>query len=77
MTLGTGIYAQSIHCCECSGKVRLLHARVIQSRREGKIHVEFETVCPGCGRWDTSVRVTEDLPENERAFCRDEKIQGI
>jgi hypothetical protein len=46
-------------------------------RREGKAHVEFETVCTHCGRWDISVRCEEDLPEHEKAFCRKEKLPGI
>ncbi len=77
MTLGTGTYAQSIYCCDCEGKVRLLHARILPWRRQGNIYVEFETVCPHCGRWDTSIRVTEELPESERAFCHREKLEGI
>ena len=77
MALDTGIYAQSIYCCDCEGKVRLLHARILRWRRLGKTHVEFETICPHCGRWETSIRVTENLPENERAFCHKEKLNWI
>jgi len=77
MALRIGTFAQSIYCCDCEGKVRLLHARNLPWRREGHIHVEFETICPHCGRWDVSVRALEDLPESERAFCRREKLAGV
>ncbi len=77
MALGIGTYAQCINCCDCEGKVRLLHARALPWRRKGNIHVEFDTICPHCGRWDTSIRVLEDLPESERVFCHKEKLIGF
>ena len=70
MALRIGEYAESIDCCECGGRVRFLHARVLKHHRLGLMHVEFETACVDCGRWDTSVRVVEELPKSERLFCR-------
>ena len=68
--------AQSISCCDCQGEVRLLHARVLEWHRLGLAHVEFEVICLDCGRWDAVTRVMEDLPENERAFCRREQVRN-
>ncbi len=70
-------FAEGIHCGDCEGRVRLMHARLPEKKSKGRVQVEFETVCVVCGRWDTVVRDSEFLPYSEREFCKKEKLPGF
>ena len=60
-------YAQSIHCRECEGSVRMMNGRLLAGK--GPARVEIDYTCVECGTWGTAAREEAHLPYSEREFC--------